>query len=77
MRQRGQIGEAQRREIRVVEPRLMPPARERAEIAVGKRQDHEIRGFLPQILRDGGFLHPVRFAKDDVHGFWLSRPAPP
>ena len=67
MRQRGQIGEPQVRKGCIARPRQTPSARESAQVAVREGQDHKIRGLLPQILRDGGFLHPVGFAEDNVH----------
>ena len=66
--QRGKIGEPQRRKCRIRRLRLAPAFRERTKIAVREGQDDKIRRLLPQILWDGRFLHPMRFAKDDVHG---------
>jgi hypothetical protein len=67
MRERGQIGEPQRRQRAPVRRRTPPPGRERAEIPVRKGQDDKIRRALRQILRDRALLQPVAFAKDDVH----------
>ena len=45
----------------------MPARRERAKVAVGKRQHHQIGRGLAGVIGAPGFLQPMAFAEDDVH----------
>ena len=68
MFQRRQIGQAQAGQRRSALARPMPARRKGAEIAVGEGQHHQIGRALAQVGRGIGFLQPVAFAEDDMHG---------
>src|SRR5947208_10708078 len=64
MAQFRQIGKSQRRQRSAAPP---PASRERGEIAVGKRQHHEIGRILTEVPWRRRLLKAAALAEDDVH----------
>jgi hypothetical protein len=62
--QLGEIGEPQARPVR---PELRPGRRQRGEVGVRERQEHQLGRGLPEILGDLGLVERALFPDEQVH----------